>query len=222
MRVIKIAILLIICSISQSIFAQNAQIGYVKTRGRIVDGKLIPGRKLSGVVIRILGKNDVMSDNDGQFFIVDNSGTNTFTISRIVKNGYELMNTNILNQKKQFSNEPLVIVLEESQILQEDKLMLERKIRRILQRQLQQKEDEIESSKEQKKLTEDEYRKQLQDLYYQQENNEKLINDMVESYKRIDYDLIDDFTQIVSDYIIAGELQKADSLLKTKENISTL
>lgn len=87
--------------------------------------------------------------------------------------------------------------------------MLERKIRRILQRQLQQKEDEIESSKEQKKLTEDEYRKQLQDLYYQQENNEKLINDMVESYKRIDYDLIDDFTQIVSDYIIAGELQKA-------------
>lgn len=100
MRVIKIAILLIICSISQSIFAQNAQIGYVKTRGRIVDGKLIPGRKLSGVVIRILGKNDVMSDNDGQFFIVDNSGTNTFTISRIVKNGYELMNTNILNQKK--------------------------------------------------------------------------------------------------------------------------
>ena len=42
---------------------------------------------------------------------------------------------------------------------------------------------------------------------------------MVESYSKIDYDLLDDFSKQVSEFILNGELMKADSLLKTKGSI---
>ena len=217
MKVIKIVILLIIFSFSQNIIAQNTQIVHVKTKGQLVDGKLIPGRKLSGVMIRIQGRNAIMSDNDGKFFIISDS-TNTFTISGIVKDGYELLNTSLLNQEIHVSNEPLVIVMEESAVLQKNKLSIERKIRRTLQWQLQQKEEEIESLMEQHKLSEEEYRKQLQELYTMQENNEMLIRDMAERYSNTDYDYLNVFNQQIYQYILNGELQKADSLLRTKDN----
>ena len=57
-----------------------------------------------------------------------------------------------------------------------DKLASERKIRRTLQKRLTEKEDEIEALKEQQKITEEQYQKQLQALYQSQENNEKLIS----------------------------------------------
>ena len=42
---------------------------------------------------------------------------------------------------------------------------------------------------------------------------------MVERYSKIDYDQLDDFNRQVSEYILNGELTKADSLLKTKGSI---
>lgn len=220
MNVIKTAILLIICSLSQNIIAQNTQIGYVKTRGRIVDGKLIPGKKLSGVVIRIQGNNVIMSGNDGKFFFICDS-TDSFTISGISKTGYELLETSLLNQKIPFSKKPLVIVMEEPVVLVDNKLSIERMLRRTFLRKLQQKEEEIESLKEHQKLSDEEYRKQLQELYNQQEDNEKLISEMVDRYSVIDFDEVDEYNRQISSLILEGRLTEAFSLINSKGDIRT-
>ena len=50
-------------------------------------------------------------------------------------------------------------------------------------------------------------------------DNEKLINEMVETFSKIDYDQVDEISRKISEYIINGELIKADSLLRLKGNI---
>ena len=86
----------------------------------------------------------------------------------------------MLTKQYDYSTNPLILVLETPEQLTDDKLASERKIRRTLQRQLQQREDEIEDLKEQNKITREEYQQALQQLYAQQETNEKLIGEMAE------------------------------------------
>ena len=102
---------------------------------------------------------------------------------------------------------PLVLVLETPGRQADDELANERKIRRNLQRQLMQREDEIEQLREENRITQEEYRSRLQDLYAQQETSEKLIAKMVEYYSRIDYDHLDDYNRQISTYILNGELK---------------
>ena len=125
----------------------------------------------------------------------------------------------MLSRQYAYSKNPLVLVLETKEQQTDDKLAAERKIRKTLQRQLQEKEDEIESLKEQQKLSEEEYRKQLQEMYAQQESNEKLISEMADRYSRMDFDQMDDFNRQVNYLIINGRLLEADSLLNKKGNI---
>jgi tetratricopeptide (TPR) repeat protein len=102
----------------------------------------------------------------------------------------------------------------------QDQLDAERKIRRNLQKQLQTKEDALEKLKGAKKISPKEYQNALQELYANQENNERLINDMAKRYSELDYDQLDEFYRQVSYHIENGELVKADELLKTKGDIS--
>ena len=71
------------------------------------------------------------------------------------------------------------------------------------------------------KISEEEYRKALQKIYDDQSKNEKLISEMAERYSKIDYDQISDFDREFNQYILNGELTKADSLLNTKGDIDS-
>ena len=90
-----------------------------------------------------------------------------------------------------------------------------------MQRQLQEKEDEIESLKEQHKLTEEEHRKQLQKIYANQEDNEKLISEMANRYSKIDFDEVDEFNRRICRLILDGKLTEADSLINSKGDINS-
>ena len=119
-----------------------------------------------------------------------------------------------------YSANPLYMVMETPEQQQQDQLTAERKIRRNLQKQLQEKEDEIEDLKAQQAITDEEYRKALQKLYAEQESNEQLISDMAKRYSELDYDQLDEFYRQVSYCIENGELVKADSLLNTRGDIT--
>lgn len=73
--------------------------------------------------------------------------------------------------------------------------------------------------KEENKISNEEYQRLRKELLASQQNNERLINEMVEKYSKIDYDQLDDFNRQVSAFILSGELSKADSLLRTKGSI---
>ena len=201
-------------------FAQmQTQQGYVKTKGRLnSNGSVTPVVRLVGATIVLKGGNSVVSGANGAFSM--KVPANKYYLQNVKKNGYVLTDPEVLSKTYAYTTNPLVISMETPDTQSADKLANERKIRRTLQRTLQQKEEEIEALKEQNKITEKEYREKLQKLYDDQSKNEKLISEMAERYSMIDYDQINDFDRQFNLYILNGELTKADSLLNAKGDIN--
>lgn len=190
----------------------------MKTKGSIsVDGKVINGKPLQGASVSVSGLNTVVSGQDGTFsFLLLNE---LFSINSVSKNGYSLVDSDILSKRYHFSSNPLIIVMEKPSRQAEELLRIERGIRRTLQQQLQEKEAEIEALREQNAITADEYNERMRTLYIDTGSNESLISQMAKRYAMIDFDQLDEFNSQVSAFIINGELTKADSLLKTKGDI---
>lgn len=196
----------------------QTQTGYVKTRGRIVHGKTVPGQGLTGATVQIKGRASVLVKNNNGSFSFPVS-THQFVIQSVKKNGYQLVDADAAPKTYIYSTAPVYLVMETQSKLMEDKLAAERQLRRTLNKRLQQREDELEKLREQNRITQDEYNKTLQQLYDQQESNETLVREMAEYYAKIDYDQIDEFNTQVSECILAGDLAKADSLLRSKGDI---
>ena len=211
-------IVLVIAGVSLSVSAQT-QHGYVKTKGRLgSNGQVIAGTRLSGVIIQVKGRTPVVTKADGTFsFPIP---ANNFVIMSVKKSGYVLNDPEITSRQYTYSTNPLVLIMETPSQQTEDKLNNERRIRRNLQRQLQAKEEEIERLKEQNIISREEYQLRLQQLYTQQESNEKLISEMAERYSQLDYDQLDEFNLRISDCILNGRLTEADSLLRSKGDIN--
>ena len=215
----KKALFLFFALLTSVLATAQTQQGFVKTKGRMVNGKLVPGEGLKGATVSIQGRSSVIvqSDNGAFSFPVPNS---QFRLDSVRKKGYQLVDMDACPKSYKYSNNPLYIVMETPDQQLQDKLDAERKIRRNLQKQLQAKEDEIETLKEENKISLEEYQKSMQQLYAEQESNEKLISDMAERYSELDYDQLDEFYRQVSYCIENGELTKADSLLRTRGDIN--
>ena len=166
--------------------AQTQQ-GYVKTKGRMVEGKLVPGQGLKGATVSIKGRTAVLvNSDDGSFsFPVPDI---QFHLDSVNKKGYQLVDMDLCPKTYRLSSNPLYIVMETPEQQLQDKLNAEKNIRRNLQKQLQDKEDEIEALKKENKISLEDYHKALQKLYDEQENNEQLISDMAKRDSELDYD----------------------------------
>lgn len=198
--------------------AQTQQ-GYVKTKGRMVDGKLVPGHGLKGATVCIKGRTAVLVNSDNGVFSFPTPEAQ-FRLDSVRKKGYRLVDMDACPKTYKYSSNPLYIVMETPEQQLQDKLNAEKKIRRNLQKQLQEKENEIAALKEKDKISLDDYHKSLQQLYDEQESNEQLISDMARRYSQLDYDQLDEFYRQVSYCIENGELTKADSLLRTRGDIT--
>ena len=215
----KKILFIILIAIPLLVSAQTQQ-GYVKTKGRLgSNGTVVAGQRLSGATVTVRGGNAVVSGSKGDFTLVVPSGN--FYLQNVQKQGYVLTDPDVLSKQYAYSKNPLVLVLETPSQQADDKLAAERKIRRTLQRQLQEKEDEIETLKEQQKLTDEEYRKQLQEIFARQEAGEKFISEMADRYSKIDFDEVDEFNRQISSLILEGKLIEADSLINTKGDINS-
>ena len=201
------------------VFAQTQQ-GFVKTKGRMdAKGNLIPGQGLKGAIVSIKGRTAVLVNADDGAFSFPVTGTQ-FRLDSVKKKGYQLIDVESCPKTYERSSNPLYIVMETPDQQLQDKLNAERKIRRNLQKQLQAKEDEIEALREENKISMEAYQLTLQQLYAEQESNEQLIKDMARHYSELDYDQLDEFYRQVSYCIENGELVKADSLLRTKGDVT--
>ena len=214
----KYILITIVMMLSVIVSAQT-QKGYVKTKGRMVEGKLVPGQGLTGTTVSVQGRTPVLVNaDDGAFSFL--SPNPQFRLDSVRKKGYQLVDLEACPRNYALSSNPLYIIMETPEQQLQDKLNAERKIRRNLQKQLQAKEDELEALKAENKLSLEEYQQSLQQLYAEQESNEQLISDMAKRYSELDYDQLDEFYRQVSLCIENGELVKADSLLNTRGNIS--
>ena len=213
-RLVSLSLCLLIAVFT---FAQTQQ-GYVKTKGRMVDGKLVPGQGIKGASITIQGGNAVLANDKGAFSFPVTS--KTFHFLEVKKSGYQLVDDDIIRRNYTYSSTPVYIVMETPNQQLNDQLAAERKIRRSMQRKLEEREDEIEALKTQQKITNDEYLAALQRLYAEMENNERLIADMAKQYAQMDYDQMDELNRRISDAIVNGRLAEADSLLHSKGDLN--
>ena len=198
-------------------FAQT-QKGYVKTKGRLgSNGVVIAGKRISGATVQIKGRSAVLSQSNGTFSFPIPS--QNFYLQSVQKQGYVLSDPEILSKLYTYSPNDLILVMETPEEQLEEQLDAATRIRTTLISQLQKKESEIKKLKDDKIISIEKYQELRKELLAAQQGNERLINEIVESYSKIDYDQLDDFNKQVSEFILNGELMKVDSLLKTKGSI---
>ena len=216
----RLLLTVMLCLAAALTVGAQTQQGIVKTPGRLGNnGQVVAGKRLSGATVQVKGRSSVVSGANGAFSFPIPS--NKFSIQSVKKQSYVLTDPEATARQYTYSPNPLILVMDTPDQQADSKLANERKIRRSLQRQLQAKEDELEALKEQNRINEEEYRRQLQQIYKEQEDNEKLISDMAERYAQIDFDQLDEFNLRISDCILNGRLTEADSLLRSKGDINT-
>ena len=201
-----------------SISAQTQQ-GYVKTKGRLGNnGSIISGSRIQGATIQIKGRTAVLSQANGTFsFPIP---AQKFYLQNVQKQGFVLTDPDILSRQHSYSADPLVLVIEDKAQQEAERRAIERKISRKLYAELEKRQDEIDALLEQNKISEEKYRELQQQLNKDQDDNASIIKEMAERYMKIDFDEVDDFNRQISDCIINGRLTEADSLLRTKGDIS--
>lgn len=216
---IRKAIVLSLCVLFALGATSQTQVGYVKTPGRLVNGKRVSGQGLVGATVQVKGRQSVLVKNPNGSFSFPVS-TKQYIIQSVKKNGYELVDADAAPRTYQYSSAPIYLVMETPAQLAESKLKAQQRLHKTLSKRLQQQEREIEELREQNRINEEKYLAAMQQLYDQQEVDELLIKDMADYYSRIDYDQIDDFNLQVSELILAGDLARADSLLRSKGDIN--
>lgn len=157
--------------------AQTQQ-GIVKTRGRMVNGQLVSGQRLTGATVTLSFGNPLVSGNNGAFSFNVPSGKN-YSLVAAKKQGYTLADPEYTRRSFAYSgSNPFYVVLEDENQRQADINAATKNVRRTLNAQLQTREDEIESLKEQNKLSEEEYQNRLQELYDNQSKSGQLVKEM--------------------------------------------
>lgn len=208
--------LLFFCYIIFSICAYSqTQMGYVKTLGR-PDKK---GVSLSGVSVRVKGEhNPVLSQQDGTFSMLMTGKRNgdAYSLQEVKKKGYELNENGVIGRQYAYSDRvPLTIVMVSSAQLQADKQRIENNAYKVAEKNYKAKLELLERQKAESTITEEQYRKELLDLQDKFEKYQLLIDGLAEHYAHVDYDELDDKEREINIYIENGELERADSLIKT-------
>lgn len=210
----KIAFLVACISLALCALAQTQQ-GYVRTIGK-------PGKKgvaLSGVTVRAKGNhNAVVSKSNGRFSMkmkgLKNGGA--YSLQQVQKNGYELNDAGTIGRQYAFSSTvPLTIVMISTAQLQADKQRIENNAYAVAEKNYKAKMAKLEKQLNENTITAEEYRAALQELQDSFEKYQSLIESLADHYAHTDYDMLDENEAMINTLIENGELEKADSLIKT-------
>ena len=194
--------------------AQTQQ-GYVKTKGRMVNGRVVPGKGLSGAVVLLKGRTAVLVNQADGHFSFPIVGQ-TFVIEGVTKQGYQLVDVDISRTPFQYAESPIYLVMETPEQQLEDQLEAKERITMALRKQYQSALAENKRLREERRISQDEYEKAMQRLVSQQRNNSIFVSRLVDEFSKVDYDQLDDFNRRVHEFILNGEFRQADSLLATK------
>lgn len=203
--------------LSVMLSAQTQQ-GYVKTKGRMVNGQHIQGQGLKGATVCIKGKTAVVVKNDDGAFSFPVSEAQ-FRVDSVRKAGYQLVDMDALSKIYKHSANPIYLVMETREQMIEEQMDNFERINAAQQKLISTLRTEVKKLKTENKLTEEEYSRRLKEIADMQTESQQLVNEMVERYSKIDYDQLSESDLLISKYILNGELIKADSILRTKGDI---
>lgn len=198
---------------SLSLSAQM-QRGYVKTLGRPTQ----KGRALSGVSVRVKGEhNAVLSAKDGTFAMPmpGKKPGDAFSLQQVQKQGYDLKDKGTIGRSYAYSDKvPLTLVMFSRSDYQQEKQQIENDIYATVENRYKADLVRLEQQKNNKLLSIERYREELQQLQNAFEKVQVLVEGLAEHYAQVDYDDLNDKEMEINFAIEHGELEKADSLLQ--------
>lgn len=205
-RLLSLALLMA----SLSMYAQTIhQEGFVRSVGRPENKN---GVRLAGAILRVAGNhNKVQSDSLGQFDLVfdgKREGRDAFTFSSIYLSGYDIPENKIYGPYAISTTVPVELVL----VPQSLKHELEERVRKQIEASYQKK---LECIKAEKDRLGEEYAQKLEQLAAEYERSDILVNQIVNHYASLDYATMDSYKARLSILIENGELESADSLMRT-------
>ena len=210
--------LLIILSLCSVLGLTAQQQGIVRTLER--PGK--PSEPLSGVTIHVLEySNAIVSKKGGRFSfsLKDKKQGDSYTISRIQKKGYSLVDKQVKGRRYAYSNSvPIEIVMVSDQQLEADKKRIEDKAYDKAKKNYDQKVLSLENQLKQKAISEREYRLKYEQLNNDYNNYVQMIDQMAERYATTDYKGLSDISRKTLECIENADLERADSLISSKGN----
>ena len=210
----KLIFLLICVGIAVSAVGQT-QKGHVRTIGR--PGK--PGRPLPGATVRWKGiVNTAISQADGSFAVTmtGKKDGDPIALHSVQCKGYQLKDKGLLGRPQVFSTRvPIEIVMVNTEQLEADKRLIEKKAYDVAEQNYKKKLKTLQEQANSKKISAEQYRKDLQQLQNKYEAYQALISDMADRYARTDYDQLDSIDYQINVCIENGELERADSLIHT-------
>ena len=90
--------------------AQKQQ-GYVKTKGRMVNGQHVKGQGLKGAVVALYGRTSVGVQNVDGSFSFPVAGK-SYTVQSVTKNGYQLVDADAAPKAYAYSANSTYLVME--------------------------------------------------------------------------------------------------------------
>ena len=174
--------------------------------------------KISEAVIVLKGGTTVRSRSNGVFSVTKKAGMgNTFQVNNVTKQGYDLFDRKVIGKSYDFGSKEVVeIVLVDIRQQQRERQQLEKKAEERAYATYRKKLDRLTKQYEQDKaLTEEQYRKQLQEQQDALERYTKNISTAVDYYLHIDYLGMDEKDAEIARCMENAEYERADSLIRT-------
>ena len=196
--------------------ATAQQMGIVRTLER--PGK--PSEYLSGVTINVLEyPNAIVSKKGGKFSFAINGKRQgeSFTVSRVQKKGYALVDKQLKGRRFAYSSSvPIEIVMVSDAQLENDKKRIEDMAYNKAKKNYDQKVSALEKQLNQKTISEREYRAKCEELSSNYNNYVQLIDQMAERYATTDYMGMSEISREAQEAIENADLERADSLINAK------
>ncbi len=210
-------ILLLLCLfITFAVVAQKQQ-GLVRTIER-------PGQKsegIKGATVKINGyPNALVSGKGGKFSfaIQGKKQGDRCLVTRVEKKGYTL-----IDKMPTFAysiSTPVEIVMVSNKQLQQDEQRIRGKAEKKAAAIYEKRIAELERQLNEKTISEEQYREQLQLVFDGHENFLKMIDEMARRYAMTDYKGISEINRQIQECIENAELERADSLINSKGDIN--
>lgn len=219
LRKLIICILCTLACMTSDLHAQSVQQqAIIKTRGKLsLTGEKIPGRRIQGAFVKIKNGNIHESDTLGQISFPVPGGR--YHIESVRYKDFVLVDADELNKEQAYSKEPKSIVISSIWEMNEDQLEEERRMREQAEKRYRASLAEIRRLEEELKISADSANVLLEALNEARQQEEYLIKDLARHYSKIDFDYTDEFNDEWALYIRTGQLDKADSLLKTSKGL---
>jgi len=210
-------ILLLLCLfITFAVVAQKQQ-GLVRTIER-------PGQKsvgIKGATVKINGyPNALVSGKGGKFSfaIQGKKQGDRCLVTRVEKKGYTL-----IDKMPTFAysiSTPVEIVMVSNKQLQQDEQRIRGKAEKKAAAIYEKRIAELERQLNEKTISEEQYREQLQQVFDGHENFLKMIDEMARRYAMTDYKGISEINRQIQECIENAELERADTLINSKGDIN--